>query len=134
MSEVPDRGSPDTMMIASTMSGWSPRGTRPLDVDVQHAAEAQGGDHGDDEPVDDPGVGAARPRRAPRIVDLDGFDRGVGAERLLVRVQEDLRPVPPRPEPADPQEAVADRQLLAAGRIADLEFERKIAVGKGFDV
>ena len=76
------------------------------------AGENRGRRPWNDEPVDHPGVGAAGPRRTSRVVDLDRPDRRVGPERRLARVQQDVRPVPARPQRADPHEAVADRQLL----------------------
>ena len=47
--------------------------------------------------------------------------RVVGPERLFPGVHQDRRPVPAGPLDADPHEAVADRELLGDGPVADLE-------------
>src|SRR5262245_28471784 len=120
MRDVPERGRPDTTMISGAMRVY-PLEVSRLDVDVEHATKTEGGDHGHDEPVDHPDVGAAGPRRARGVIDFDRPDGGVGGERLLPRVQECLLAVPPRPPGADPHEAVAGRQLLVDGLVAHLE-------------
>src|SRR5713101_175874 len=94
MSDVPERGNPETIMISSKFIC----NVSPLDeagrsnMDVQKPAKTQSGNHGYREPITQPRVGAARPRRALRIVNLDRPDRGVGAKRLLPRVEQSIRP------------------------------------------
>src|SRR5579864_5473153 len=108
MRDVPHRGKPETMTISFSMLNI----LKMSKIDVQRPTKTKTGNHRHDEPVDDPRVGAARPRRAIRIVDLDGLNRRVSLKRLLPRIDQGIEPAPGRTQLADSHEAIADGQFF----------------------
>src|SRR5438309_6468132 len=103
MSDVPERGRPETMTISESMK------TRPherrSDVDLEDTAKTEGGNHGHDEPVVHPLIGSAGPPIALGISDLDGLNRRVRTKWLLRRIEQNVRQLPTWPQPADAHEA-----------------------------
>ena len=85
MSEVPERGRPETMMIAESMANLcSGKGTRPSDIHVQEPAKTQPGDHRNDEPIDDPGVRSSHPTRSFWIIDGNGVAVAEALEAMRI--------------------------------------------------
>jgi len=81
---------------------------RRLKVDLEKAAATKTREQRNGEPVIEPIVRAARPRRARRVGHVDAPHRRAGVERGLARMEQGVGPVPIGTAEADAHEAVAD--------------------------